>query len=497
MPGIDVRDRDTSTAGTVLGGDTWRGSIHVGSWIAGTGGTVTVRDKATGAALAEAGLASPDDVRAAARTAAAAQPGWADLPGEKRADVLRRAAGLFEEHRDETVRWLCREGGATRRGAAGSVTWCVGRLHATAALCTEPTGQLLSTDGPETSIARRVPVGVVGVITPWNGPLSLAVRAVAPALALGNTVVLKPDAQTPVSGGAFLAEILFAAGLPADAFAVVPGGPDVGEAIVSDPDIAMISFTGSTAVGRRIGAAAGERLKRVSLELGGNNATIVLDDADVERAAELNAFASFVHQGQVCMATGRHLVHRRVAAAYRDALVAIAERTVVGDPWTADVGMGPLISRDHVDRVDDVVQRTVHAGGTVLTGGRRADPFYPPTVIDGVEASMPAFAEEVFGPVAPLTVCDTEDDLFALAAQTEYGLAASIHTGRPLRALTLSAHLRAGMVHINGQTVQDRHTAPMGGFGASGNGARFGPQTHLDEYTQWQWVTVRDPAPSP
>ena len=470
----------------------WSGKIYLSRWVTGGGGTAEVRDKSTGETIATVGLADPDDVATAAERANRAQGDWAKWSGYERARLLRRAADLFERHAEEIIVWLRREAGISSAGARAQPAWCAERLHSAAQLCTAPLGQLLAPTEDEMSLAQRVPMGVVAAITPWNGPLTLGIRALAPALALGNAVLLKPDTQTSVAGGAVIAEIFARAGLPADVLHVLPGGPEVGSALTVDPHVQMVSFTGSTETGRRVAEAAGRTLKRVSLELGGNNAVIVLDDADVDRAAAANGVGSFSHQGQVCMATGRHLVHRSLVDRYRDLLVAGAESLVVGDTAGDAVTFGPMISARHVDRVDDIVARTVAAGAQLVTGGRRSDPYYPPTVLAGVTPDMPAFTDEIFGPVAPLTVFDSEDEAVELANGTEFGLVASIQTRDPARGLRLARRMRTGMVHINDQTINDQHTAPLGGFGASGNGSRFGPQTYLDEYTQWQWVTLRE-----
>lgn len=469
----------------------WSGHIYVGDWMNGGAGSTSVLDKATGEVIGTVGLADTDDVRRAASRARSAQDGWAQRTGYERARILRRAADLMERYAEDITVWLRREAGAAPAAARAHPVWCAERLHSVAELCTAPVGQLLASAEDETSLAQRVPVGVVAAITPWNGPLTLGIRAVAPALALGNAVLLKPDTQTAISGGVILAEILHLAGLPEGVLHVLPGGPAVGSALVADPDVDMISFTGSTETGRRVGEAAGRGLKRVSLELGGNNALIVLDDADVELAVAASSVGAFSHQGQVCMATGRHLVHESIADRYRDLLVARAEALTVGDPWREAVDLGPMINAGHIDRVDDIVQRTVSAGARLVVGGKRSDPYYRPTVLDGVTPDMPAFTAEIFGPVAPLTVFSSDDEAVELSNRSEFGLVASVQTRDPVRGMRLARRLHAGMVHVNDQTINDQHTAPMGGFGASGNGSRFGPQSHLDEYTQWQWLTVR------
>jgi benzaldehyde dehydrogenase (NAD) len=256
----------------------------------------------------------------------------------------------------------------------------------------------------------------------------------------------------------------------------------------------MIGFTGSTGVGRVVGRTTGRLLKRASLELGGNNALIVLDDADLDVAASAGAWASFFHSGQVCMAAGRHIVLESVAEAYVERLAKRAEQLTVGDPWTADVDLGPLIHDGQLARVKRLVAETVAAGARVLTGGTHTGPFYRPTVLAGVTAAMPAFREEIFGPVAPVIVVADDDEAVAVANDTEYGLSAAVQTGSAERGLALAERLRTGLVHVNDQTVNDEAHIPFGGRGASGNGSRHGSENSWDEYTQWQWLTVRGTA---
>jgi benzaldehyde dehydrogenase (NAD) len=343
---------------------------------------------------------------------------------------------------------------------------------------------------------KRVPAGVVGVISPFNVPLILSIRSVAPALALGNAVVLKPDLRTPVSGGFAIARVLAEAGLPEGLLHVLPGGADAGTALVTDPRVRIISFTGSTAVGRKIGELAGKHLKRAHLELGGNSALIVLDDVDIERAVSAGAWGSFLHQGQICMTAGRHLVHERVAESYVEALATHAERLPVGNPATEQVALGPLIDEGQRDKVHGLVTSTVDAGARCVSGGTHEGLFYRPTVLDGVGTDMPAYANEVFGPVAPVVRFGDDDEAAALAAASEYGLSLSILTRDVSRGLALAERIPTGIAHINDQTVNDEAVAPFGGVAASGTGARFGGLSNLDAFTESRWITVRGDIPT-
>jgi benzaldehyde dehydrogenase (NAD) len=319
-------------------------------------------------------------------------------------------------------------------------------------------------------------------------------RVVAPALALGNAVILKPDVHTPVSGGALIAELMADAGLPEGVLHVLPGGAETGEALVADPHVGMISFTGSTAVGRRVGAVAGEHLKRVSLELGGNNALVVLEDADVEIAASAGAWGSFLHQGQICLTTGRHLVHESILDAYIEALTRRAQALQVGDPTDPGVALGPIINQRQLEHVAAIVDDTIAAGATATTGATHDGLFYRPTVLRGVTPGMRAFAEEIFGPVAPVIGFASEAEALELANGTEFGLTGAIHTADVGRGLELARAMRTGMVHVNDTTVNDAPHVPFGGMGSSGNGGRHGSLVNLEELTQWQWRTARNRA---
>ncbi|WP_409464247.1 aldehyde dehydrogenase family protein [Amycolatopsis sp. GA6-003] len=478
-------------------GTGWQGRIFSGGWIPGAGGEYDAVEPATGNTLAKVGAAAPEDVAKAAAAAREAQREWAAQPYDARARVLRRAARLFEDHGDEIDEWLVRESGATRAFAKFQTRAVAAEeCHEAAALAAHPYGELLRSSQPRLSMARRVPAGVVGVISPFNAPVILSIRAIAPALALGNAVLAKPDPRTAVCGGVVLARIFEEAGLPEGLFHLLPGGADVGAALVEDPLVRVIAFTGSTSAGRRIAAAAGERLKRVHLELGGNSALVVLADADVEQAASVGAFGSFNHSGQICMATGRHLVAAEIADDYAAALAEHAAKLTVGDPANGDVALGPLIDAAQRDRVHSVVTGSAEAGAKIAAGGTYEDLFYRPTVLTDVPLAAPAYAQEVFGPVAPVVPFSTVDEAVRLAGGTEYGLSLGILTRDAARGLALAERIPSGLVHVNDQTVNDEALAPFGGVGDSGTGSRHGgARANLEAFTETQWVTVRGDLP--
>jgi benzaldehyde dehydrogenase (NAD) len=266
----------------------------------------------------------------------------------------------------------------------------------------------------------------------------------------------------------------------------------VGEALVRDPAIRTISFTGSTAAGRRVGELGGKLLKRVHLELGGNSGLIVLDDVDVPAAVSAGAWGSFLHQGQICMTTGRHLVHESVYESYVDGLTETAQHLPVGDPATEQVALGPLIDAGQRDKVHQLVTSSVSDGARLAAGGEYTGLFYRPTVLAGIGTGLPAYAEEVFGPVAPVVPFRTLDEAAALAADTDYGLSLGILTRDVMKGLELADRIPTGIVHINDQTVNDEALVPFGGVGVSGTGARFGgAAANVDAFTETRWVTVR------
>ncbi|MGP3689685.1 aldehyde dehydrogenase family protein [Streptomyces sp. IBSNAI002] len=456
-----------------------------------TGGDAPVVEPATGRTLATITLAAPADVAEAAVRARAAQAGWARATHPERAAVLRRAGDLFTTHAEELREWLVRESGSIPGKADFELHVAAQECYEAAALASRPTGQVLPSEAPRLSFTRRVPAGVVGVVAPFNAPLILSIRSVAPALALGNAVLLKPDRRTAVCGGLALAAVLAAAGLPGGLLHVLPGGAETGAAVVADPRVRIVSFTGSTATGRSVGELAGRHLKRAHLELGGNSALVVLRDADVEAAVAQASWGSFFHQGQICMTAGRHLVHASLYDEYVERLAVRAEALAVGDPYREQVHLGPLIDRGQVERVHALVEASTAQGAKLVAGGTHRDLFYRPTVLAGVGDDTPAYAEEVFGPVAPVRSFATEDEAVELASAGPYGLSLGIVTRDAARGLDLAGRIPTGIAHVNDQTVNDEAVAPFGGVGASGTGARFGGEANLDAFTELRWTTTR------
>ena len=479
----------------LLHNEFWSEKAFVGGWISLTGGVCPVIEPATGVELFSAASANAEDIANAAAVATAAQREWKAISYRDRAEIFRKAINLLDQSRSELEGWIVRETGAILPKAAFELDSLRHLLGEASSMPSQAQGVVLPSEQGVTSIARRVPHGVIGVISPFNFPLLLSSRSVLPAIAVGNAVVLKPDLRTPMSGGLILAALLDSAGLPKGVLSVLPGGAEAGSALVEHPQVAMISFTGSTAVGRKVGETAGRHLKKVALELGGKNSFIVLADADLDLAVSGGAWASWLHQGQICMSAGRHLVQVPLAAKYAERMAAKATGLQVGNPATENVAIGPLINEAQARNVERLVDESVKMGAKLLAGGKRDGCFYHPTVLSDVTPEMPVFREEIFGPVVAITAFETDDEAVTLSNDTEYGLSAGIYTNDVGRGMAVASQLAVGLVHVNDQTVNDDCTMPMGGMGASGNGSRHGGPANWDEFCQWQWMTIRSKAP--
>lgn len=484
------------TDGTkLIGEEQLGGKAFKGSWSTLTS-TADVAEPATGTVLGTIGIATADDIADAAASAREAQRTWAADTPDARAAVFPKAIQVATERWDEIVEWIMRESGSVRPKAEFELSITIKSLQLAGAMPQQAQGLVLPSERGRVSLARRRPLGVVGVIAPFNFPLYLAIRAVAPAIAVGNAVVLKPDPRTSICGGFVIARLFELAGLPSGVLQVLPGRGDAGEALCRDPNIAMIQFTGSTAAGRMVGKTASEHLKKVSLELGGKNSLIVLEDADLDLAAKNASWASYLHQGQICMSAGRVLVQAGIAEEFAKRLAAHAEALPVGDPMSGQVAVGPIINQTQVDHARKVLDESVAAGATVKAGGASDGLFFKPTVLTGVSKDMPAFTDEIFGPVAVIVPFDTDDQAVALANETEYGLSAAVITRDVGRGMAIGDRLQAGIVHINDQTVNDDVVNPFGGVGASGNGTSIGGPANWEEFTHWQWTTIKGTPPA-
>ena len=468
----------------------WTGRTYLGGWTE-LGETSDIISPSTGARIGSYARGTATDIETAADLAVSAQRQWASTSPEERSAVLRRAAAIIEANVDVLRHWLSEEAGSAQGKAGFEAGLVASEFHLASATAMVPYGQLLRTGRPRLSMARRLPVGVVGIISPFNFPSILSARSIAPALALGNAVIIKPDPRTTVTGGLFFAAVLEEAGLPAGLFNVVPGGADVGGALVDEPRVPVISFTGSTPAGRAIGARGGELLKRVHLELGGNNALVVMEDADVEAAASAGAWGSFLHQGQICMTTGRHIVHESLYDRYVELLAEKADDIPVGPP-SSGAPLGPIIDAGQRDKIHALVTSSVDSGARLAAGGTYDGLFYKATVLADVTPDHPAFAEEIFGPVAPVVKYSSIEQLIQLVNSSQFGLSVGMLTSNPYRAFEIAERIPTGILHINDQTVDDEAQAPFGGVGWSGTGARFGGHdANIEAFTETQWVTMQ------
>jgi acyl-CoA reductase-like NAD-dependent aldehyde dehydrogenase len=466
-----------------------------GEWVdADGGGTFDDLDPFTGDVVARVAAGGRADAARAVEAAAQAFPEWSQTPPEARQQVFLKAADILERRGDEVIQLLASETGSTFGFGMFQLHFVAGLLRQAAAIPYQPLGQVIPSDIPgRVAMSIRRPVGVVGAIAPWNAALILSARSIAAPLALGNAVVLKPSELSPIVGGLLWGEIFAEAGLPAGALNVVTHAPreagPIGDELVENPAVRRINFTGSTETGRRLAEAAGRHLKRVLLELGGQNPLIVLADADLEYAVNAAAFGAFMHQGQICMSARRIIVERPIADEFSSRLAEKTAALKAGDPREQDTIIGPLITESALNLVRERVESAVAAGAKVLAGGDAVGPCFQATLVTDVPADSELAQRETFGPVAALEVVDGPDEAIARANATSYGLSSGILTSDPDRGFALAQQLQSGIVHVNDQPVADEPQMPFGGVKDSGYG-RFGGQAVLDEFTELRWITV-------
>ena len=443
---------------------------------AASGRWLPVFDPATGNVFAEVASGDAGDVELAIAAATRAAPAWSALPSGERARWMERLADALEARIDDFAHAESRDGGKPIRLARDvEIPRAVSNLRFFAHAATQFASE--SHHGQAgLNYTLRQPLGVVATISPWNLPLYLLTWKIAPALAAGNTVVAKPSEVTPQTA-TMLGELAAQIGFPKGVLNIVHGlGPEVGEPLVTHPQVKAISFTGSTAVGRRIAGLAAPLLKKTSLELGGKNPTLVFADSDWREHLDVLVRSAFQNSGQICLCGSRILVERSIYSEFRDALVERAMALRVGDPMDPDNNLGPLVSQAHFDKVVAAIARARDEGGKVLCGGQALDRpgwFVAPTVIDGLGPDCMTNRDEIFGPVATLQAFDSDDEALALANSGDYGLVASLWTGNLNRAHRLAARLQVGMVWINTWLMRDLRT-PFGGTGQSGLGREGG-----------------------
>jgi aldehyde dehydrogenase (NAD+) len=464
-----------------------------GEWRPGSSGKIVAdTDPWSGDTLAEIPLASTEDLDEAMATAQRAQREWAEQPPADRAEVMLAAAEVVRARWAEITGWLIHEAGVPAPRA--DLEWSLVRsvLLEAASVPHHVTGTIMPSEIPgKESRVYRQPAGVVAVISPWNFPMRVSSRSVAPALAAGNAVVLKPASDTPVSGGLLLAKVLEEAGLPPGLLSVVVGGgSDIGEAIARHPVPRVLSFTGSAAVGQGITRAAGVR--RLALDLGGRGPLVVLDDADLGRAVDAAVFGSFFHQGQICMIANRIIVDRKVYGEFTDRLVAAVRCLQAGDPAAEDTDVGPVINARQLSAILDKLERARSDGARQVLGGEPGGPaglLLPPHVLMA-GGDVATAREEVSGPVTTVIRARDADDALRIANATCGGLSSAVFTQDTDRGVRFALQVRAGMTHVNDSPVNDDANAAFGGQGIGRPGG-FGAQWAIDEFTTDHWVSVQ------
>ncbi|MCZ7643698.1 MAG: aldehyde dehydrogenase family protein [Planctomycetota bacterium] len=463
-----------------------------GKWVSG-GEPLEVRNKYSGAKLGAVATATPADVKAAVGAALAFAPTMAETPLHKRAAWLRRTSELLLQRKESLGKTIAAEAGKALKFSLSEVERAASTFDFAAEEARRIHGETVPLDGSPAGEGYfgfwlRRPVGVVGAITPFNFPLNLVAHKLAPALAAGNPVVLKPAEQTPLTAAA-LFEILLEAGVPPEALQLVQGyGEVAGEALVTDPRVAKISFTGSRAVGEHITRVAG--IKKVTLELGNTSPVIVAPDADLEYVAKRCAIGAFANSGQVCISVQRIYGAREIVEPFNAQFVKAAEALKVGDPLLPETDVGPLIEESATARVAAWVDEAAAQGAKVLTGGKREGPVYRPTVLSAVRPEMKVVAQEVFGPVASVLSCDNFDSALAQANASDYGLHASIFTQDIDRVLHAVRKLDFGGVVVNEFPIFRVDHMPYGGNKQSGLG-REGVRFALEEMTNIQMVVIK------
>lgn len=464
-----------------------------GEWIKGSSDSqMKNTNPFTGEELVTTQAADKNDLDAAYKAAAEAQVAWAkELPQTKR-EVIEKALEVMLENKELIIDWLVKEAGSTVIKATVEFGASINILKESATFPFRMEGKILPSQhaGKENRVYRN-PLGVIGIISPWNFPLHLAIRSIAPAIAIGNAVVIKPATDTPVTGGLLFASIFEAAGLPKGLLNVVVGrGSEIGDDIVKHPTPRLISFTGSTPVGKRIGELAGGALKKTALELGGNNNFIVLEDADVDQAVDSALFGKFYHQGQICMAINRIFVHQDIYEQFAEEFIARSGKLKFGNPAEQDTQVGPLINRDQVDRILKDIDASVEQGAEVRLGGNAKDNVLEPTVLTGVTNDMPLAENEIFGPVAILIPFSSDEEVIDMANAYPFGLSGAVHSANIEHGTNIAHQIHTGMIHVNDQPVNDEAHMPFGGEKDSGLG-RFNGEWVLEEFSTLKWLSVQ------
>jgi alpha-ketoglutaric semialdehyde dehydrogenase len=470
-----------------------------GEWVdAGSGDRFESVNPANGDTIGVFPRSSPEDVDRAVAAAKAAYEDWRLVPAPKRGEILFRFGRLLMEHKDDLTDLMTREMGKVKAEAGGDVQEAIDMSFYMAGEGRRLFGQTTPSELPDKfNMSVRMPIGVVGVITPWNFPVAIPSWKIVPALVCGNTVVFKPATDTPLLGLRFV-ELLTEAGLPPGVVNLVHGGGgEVGDRLVRHPDVPVITITGSRETGVAVMAAAAEGLKHIHLELGGKNAVIVMDDADLDLAVEGIVWSAFGTSGQRCTAASRVIVHERVYDALQSKLVDAAQRLRLGPGWEDETDVGPVINRSALEKIDSYTKIGRDEGATLLTGGEIASGdglgkgfFYRPTIFADVEADMRIAQEEIFGPTTTLIRVRDFDEAIRVANGVRYGLSSSIFTRDVNRTFRAMRDLDTGITYVNAGTIGAEVHLPFGGTKDTGNGHREAGQAALDVFTDWKAIYV-------
>lgn len=478
----------------------WNNLYLNGEWVPSESGEeIAVEDPSTREEIAQVPAGIEADVDVAYEAAADAQKDWEKAPPIEREQVAQSFAQTLQEYSDEIIELLAHEAGGSRIMGETSVKIATDQAIEAATFPRRMKGEQAASNIPgKENFVQHKPQGVVTIISPWNFPLNLSGRAIAPAIAAGNAVVLKPATNTPITGGLLIAKLYEEAGLPDGLLNVVTGyGSEIGDRVVGHPESDVVAFTGSTPVGRGVAAKAGENLSVAAMELGGNNGHIVTADADIEAAVDSAVFGSFVHQGQVCISINRHIVHEDVYDEYIERLTERAESLPVGSAHDPETVVGPIINESQRDEMLGYVEETVEAGATLETGGETIEMegvndslLVAPTVLSDVTNDMSAACFEHFGPIAPIIPFSDIDEAVEIHNDTEYGLSGSVHAGDIGTGMQIAERMDTGMVHVNDQPINDEAHIPFSGTKASGVGG-YNSTDILEEVTEKKWISLQ------
>ncbi len=470
-----------------------------GSWIPAASGTYfESRDPATGDLIGEVTTSTPDDVAAACNAAARAYDSWRHLPAPSRGDILFRTGELLRKRKDELAHLMTREMGKVLKEACGDVQEAIDMAFYMGGEGRRSFGYTTPSELPNKfAMAVRDPVGVVAAITPWNFPLAIPSWKIFPALVLGNTVVYKPSTETAIVSS-MIVSVLEEAGLPPGVLNLIQGpGASVGKALATNPDVTLVSFTGSTDVGRQLLVETAPTMKRLSLELGGKNAIIVLEDADLDLAIDGIIWSAFGTTGQRCTAASRIIVQRDIYGTLAQRLVERARKLRVGNGLDANVDVGPVVNRAQLDKIEQYVRIGIDEGAKLLVGGRRLTDgdyangnFFEPTIFGDVQPWMRIAREEIFGPVTALIPVDSLAEAIKVNNDVPYGLSSAIYTGNVNQAFVAMRDLTTGLVYVNAGTIGAEVHLPFGGTRGTGNGHREAGTAALDVFSEWKTLFV-------